>query len=63
MKKIIISRTQNDDIVDGRLRYFTLILLELEVVGVCHQYRPRPVYTSVQFGQALPTSNSHRDIP
>ena len=31
----------------------TLILLELIVVGLCHQYRARPACTSVQSDQVL----------
>ena len=31
----------------------TLILLEPKVISFCHQYRPRPVCTSVRSDQAL----------
>ena len=32
---------------------FTIILLELKVISLCHQYRARPLCTSVQSNQVL----------
>ena len=37
----------------GSKRLLTFILLELKVIGHCHQYRARPACTYVQFDQAL----------
>ena len=49
--------------------FLTLILSELKVVSLCHQYRARQACTSVQSDQTLyykngwPSSSSHLDIP
>ena len=47
-----LLRWLRGNLVD-KLIHLTLILLELKVVSLCHQYRVRPACTSVQSNQAL----------
>ena len=51
----------------GQNYTLTLILLEPKVISLCHQYRAKPVFTSMQsdrlYTVGRPTLSSHLHVP